>query len=177
MAYKFEQHMSHMDRRVTTGMRDGQQTAIVIAGRTYATDALDLWNALTSAERLSSWFLPVTGDLRLGGRYQFQGNAGGTIEACDKPELIRATWEFGGGEFGITQSAVSQQLQVVRQQGFATVRSEGRRRIYAIDKGPFQTITDWVSHYSAFWAVALNDLGAELEKGKAARTASGKPTN
>ena len=43
------------------------------------------------------WFLPVTGDLRLGGTYQLEGNAGGTIEECEPPTRFRVTWEFGGG--------------------------------------------------------------------------------
>ncbi len=43
------------------------------------------------------WFAPVEGDLRLGGRYQVEGNAGGTIERCEAPHLFEATWEFGGG--------------------------------------------------------------------------------
>ena len=102
MAYRFEEHLTRMDRRVSTGTRDGQETAVVMAGRTYSTDALDLWNALTTPERLSRWFLPVSGDLRLGGKYQFEGNAGGTVEECVEPELIRVTWEFGGGVSWLT---------------------------------------------------------------------------
>lgn len=51
---------------------------------------------LTSPERLPRWFLPVSGELRLGGRYQFEGNAGGTITACEPERRIEATWEFGG---------------------------------------------------------------------------------
>lgn len=102
MAYRFEDHLAHMQRRVNKGVRDGAETAIVHAWRTYATDALDLWQALTRPERLKRWFLPISGDLRLGGRYQFEGNAGGTIQECVEPELIKATWEFGGGVSWLT---------------------------------------------------------------------------
>jgi uncharacterized protein YndB with AHSA1/START domain len=63
---------------------------------TYATTVDDLWDACTNPERIPRWFLPVSGDLRLGGRYQLEGNAGGTIEACDPPDTFTATWEFGG---------------------------------------------------------------------------------
>ncbi len=108
MAFPFEEHLLHMDRRVSSGTRDGMETAVVVVGRTYATDALDLWRALTTPERLSRWFLPVSGDLRLGGRYQFEGNAGGTIQACVEPELIEATWEFGGGVSWLTLRLVPQ---------------------------------------------------------------------
>lgn len=64
--------------------------------RVYSTSADDLWDAVTNLDRLPRWFAPVTGDLRLGGHYQVQGNAGGTIERCEPPHLFEATWEFGG---------------------------------------------------------------------------------
>ena len=55
-----------------------------------------MWDACTNPLRIPRWFLPVSGDLRLGGRYQLEGNAGGTIERCDPPRGFTATWEFGG---------------------------------------------------------------------------------
>lgn len=64
--------------------------------RVYSTSVDDLWDAVTNSDRLPRWFAPVTGDLRLGGHYQVQGNAGGTIERCEPPHLFEATWEFGG---------------------------------------------------------------------------------
>ena len=54
-------------------------------------------DALTTPERLVRWFLPVEGDLKVGGRYQLKGNAGGTITRCERPEALDVTWEFGGG--------------------------------------------------------------------------------
>lgn len=102
MAFNIEEHLSRMDRRVTSGEIDGQPTAVVIAGRTYATDVTDLWHALTTAERISRWFLPISGDLREGGKYQFEGNAGGTIQECKENERIKMTWEFGGGVSWLT---------------------------------------------------------------------------
>lgn len=102
MAFNIEDHLARMDRRVTSGTRDGQETAIVQAGRTYPTDALDLWNALTTPARLEKWFLPISGDLRQGGKYQFTGNAGGTIQECVEPEHVKVTWEFGGGVSWLT---------------------------------------------------------------------------
>jgi len=102
MAFNIEDHLSRMDRRVTSGEVDGQPTVKVIAGRTYATDVTDLWRALTTADRISRWFLPISGDLRVGGKYQFEGNAGGTIQECKENERIRVTWEFGGGVSWLT---------------------------------------------------------------------------
>jgi uncharacterized protein YndB with AHSA1/START domain len=81
-------------RQVSPG---GLETRTVTLTQTYASDVDDLWDACTNAERIPRWFLPVHGDLRLGGRYQLEGNAGGTIEECEPPTRFRATWEFGGG--------------------------------------------------------------------------------
>jgi uncharacterized protein YndB with AHSA1/START domain len=83
-----------VDREVRTGQRDGVATRIAVARRTYATDQGDLWRAITDPERIPRWFLPVSGELRLGGRYQLEGNAGGVIEVCDEPDHLAVTWEF-----------------------------------------------------------------------------------
>jgi uncharacterized protein YndB with AHSA1/START domain len=82
-------------REVRTGARDGQTTRIAVARRVYGTDQADLWDALTDAERLPRWFLPVSGELRVGGRYQLEGNAGGKVERCDAPDAFAVTWEMG----------------------------------------------------------------------------------
>ena len=85
-----------VDRAVATGSRDAQETKSVVLTQTYAVPLADLWDACTRAERISRWLMPVTGDLREGGHYQLQGNAGGTIEECVPQDRIRLTWEFGG---------------------------------------------------------------------------------
>jgi uncharacterized protein YndB with AHSA1/START domain len=84
-----------MIRQVRSGSRDGAATKIVVARRTYPTDQADLWDALTNPERIPRWFLPVSGDLQVGGRYQTEGNAGGLVESCKEPESFAVTWEFG----------------------------------------------------------------------------------
>lgn len=76
--------------------RDGKPAEAVIAERTYQTGIDDLWDAITNPERLPRWFSPVTGELKLGGRYQVEGNAGGTVLACDPPQSFVLTWEFAG---------------------------------------------------------------------------------
>ena len=81
-------------REVRTGERDGSVTRITVARRTYGTDQGHLWHAITDPERLPRWFLPISGELRLGGRYQLEGNAGGTIETCDEPDHLAVTWEY-----------------------------------------------------------------------------------
>jgi uncharacterized protein YndB with AHSA1/START domain len=83
-------------RSVKSCERDGKPASTVMLSRLYDTDVDDLWDALTNPERIPRWFLPVDGDLRLGGKYQLKGNAGGTITACAPPRHFAATWEFGG---------------------------------------------------------------------------------
>src|SRR6185503_16551777 len=63
--------------------------------RTYQAPIEDVWDAVTNPERITRWFLPISGDLRLGGSYQFEGNAGGTILACERPNRLQVTWVFG----------------------------------------------------------------------------------
>ena len=72
-------------RELTTAERDGVELRRLIVERTYPAPIEEVWDALTNPERIPRWFLPVTGDLRLGGRYQLEGNAGGTVLACDPP--------------------------------------------------------------------------------------------
>lgn len=76
---------------------EGKPARVVIASRLYHTDTKDLWDALTNPDRIPRWFLPIEGELRLGGRYQLKGNAGGTITRCDPPTALNVTWEMGGG--------------------------------------------------------------------------------
>lgn len=90
---------------VTRGVRttdvDGRPARVQSLSQVYPSGIDDVWDAVTSAERIPRWFLPVSGDLRQGGRYQFEGNAGGEVLECSPPSDgvagYRATWEFGGG--------------------------------------------------------------------------------
>jgi uncharacterized protein YndB with AHSA1/START domain len=82
-------------RQVRSGSRNGVTTKIAVARRTYPTDQADLWQAVATAERIARWFLPVSGTLAVGERYQLDGNAGGLIERCDEPTSYSITWEYG----------------------------------------------------------------------------------
>ena len=96
-------HHSNAARR-TVGRRvlEAGEAHVVTISQVYDTTVDDLWDCCTSAERLPRWFLPITGDLHVGGRYQLEGNAGGEITACDAPNSYSATWEYGGGVTWIT---------------------------------------------------------------------------
>lgn len=88
------QHVDAVNRHLETGERDGRPTKVVVARRSFPTTIDDLWNALTDAERLSRWFLPVTGDLRVGGKFALEGNASGEILDCDPPKRMSLTWVY-----------------------------------------------------------------------------------
>src|SRR5262245_59851375 len=83
-----------VSREVRSGSRDGAPTKIAIARRTYPTGQADLWDPVTNVERIPRWFLPISGELQVGGRYQLRGNAGGVVERCDEPESFAVTWEY-----------------------------------------------------------------------------------
>jgi uncharacterized protein YndB with AHSA1/START domain len=95
-------------RTVRNFEKDGKAASAVTLTRLYDTSVDDLWDAVTSKERIPRWFLPIEGDLKLGGRYQLKGNAGGTITACTPPNHFAATWEFGGGTSWIDVSVAAE---------------------------------------------------------------------
>jgi uncharacterized protein YndB with AHSA1/START domain len=85
-----------VSRRLGTKVLDAGEARVMTVSQTYDTDPEDLWDACTSPERIARWFLPISGELKLGGRYRLEGNAEGTIERCDPPKGFAATWEYGG---------------------------------------------------------------------------------
>ncbi|MER5320340.1 ArsR/SmtB family transcription factor [Streptosporangium roseum] len=76
-------------------------------------------------------------------------------------------------EFGISQPGVSQHLRVLRDNGFATVRAEGTRRLYAVDPAPLREVDVWLERYRRFWTQRLDALGTELARGKRERRMRG----
>jgi DNA-binding transcriptional ArsR family regulator len=81
----------------------------------------------------------------------------------------RAAGEVGSivqKEFGISQPAVSQHLRVLRDNGFATVRIDGARRLYAVDPTPLHEVDAWLERYLRFWNQRLDALDTELSRGK-----------
>ena len=84
------------DARSVRRVLEAGEARVVTVGQSYATDAADLWDSCTNIDRIPRWFLPITGDLKVGGQYQLEGNASGTILTCDPPRAFTATWEYGG---------------------------------------------------------------------------------
>jgi len=83
-------------RSVDSRTRDGAATKVVTVAQDYPVGVGELWQAVTTAERISRWLMPVSGDLRLGGRYQLEGNAGGQVLECEQAQRLAVTWEFAG---------------------------------------------------------------------------------
>lgn len=80
-------------------------------------------------------------------------------------------------EFGISQPAVSQHLKVLREAGFATVRPDGARRLYAVNAQPLHDVDKWLDQFRQFWTPPLEALKTELARGKRERRLRVKPDN
>ena len=88
--------ISRVRRQVGSRTLEAGEARTVTITRVYDAPLDDVWDACTNPARIPRWFLPVSGDLRVGGRFQLEGNASGTIERCDPPHGFDATWEYGG---------------------------------------------------------------------------------
>lgn len=90
-----DHQINAVQRTVGDRTLDAGEARVVTISQSYETDAADLWDACTDIERIPRWFLPITGDLRVGGQYQLEGNAHGSVLTCNPPHEFTATWEFG----------------------------------------------------------------------------------
>ena len=79
------------------------------------------------------------------------------------------------GEVGITQPAVSQHLRVLRESGFAVVRADGARRLYAVAAAPLREVDVWLERFRGFWSQHLDALATELARGRRERRANRPP--
>ena len=155
MKFDIPGELGLVTRQVRAREHQGRPAHVVAASRDYETPIADLWDALTSAERIPRWFLPITGELRVGGRYQLQGNAGGTIETCTPPRHLAVSWEFGG-EISWLELRLS-------EQGSERTRLELEHLVPVND------------HWQKFgpgavgvgWDLALQGLGRHLASGQA----------
>ena len=79
-------------------------------------------------------------------------------------------------EFGISQPAVSQHLKVLRESGFATVRPDGARRLYAVESAPLHEVDAWLDTFRQVWEQRLDSLATELARGRRERRLSAAST-
>jgi DNA-binding transcriptional ArsR family regulator len=82
-----------------------------------------------------------------------------------------AVVEVISAEFGLSQPGISQHLRVLRDNGFAVVRPDGARRIYALDPAPLEEVDAWLDHFRAFWQQRLDALDTEITRGKRTKPA------
>ena len=88
---------------------------------------------------------------------------------ADREQAAGALGAVVQAEFGISQPAVSQHLRVLREHGFATVRADGARRLYAVDPAPLRDVDAWLDRYRGFWDQRLDALDTEIARGRRAR--------
>lgn len=109
--------ISSVERRVGSRTLPAGQARTVTITRSFRAPIDDVWDAVTSAERIPRWFLPISGELRPGGHYQLEGNAGGVVERCEPPRSFAATWEYGGDvswiEVSLTEASGKTRLELV----------------------------------------------------------------
>jgi uncharacterized protein YndB with AHSA1/START domain len=84
------EHINAIRRDVS---RTGEEVSVLLK-RSYSASVEDVWDALTDPERMRRWFMPITGELKIGGSFQLEGNAGGEILECEPPSRFKVT--FGG---------------------------------------------------------------------------------
>lgn len=172
-------------RAVDTVDRDGTPAKLLTASRSYATSIDDIWDAVTYIQRNPRWFLPITGDLRPGGRYQLEGNAGGEVLACDPPHRFEITWEYEGeiswvtveltGDPG-TDEAYLQLRHLAHvpeemwdQFGPGAVGIGWDLGLMGLDLSGIDTVERWLSGLKAFWQQRVDALDTEIARGKRER--------
>jgi uncharacterized protein YndB with AHSA1/START domain len=83
-------------REIGSRQIDAGAARTILMRRRYAAPAAEVWRWCTEPELLGRWFMRPEGDLRQGGRFTFEGNAGGEIRHCEPPRLLAVTWAYGG---------------------------------------------------------------------------------
>lgn len=149
-------------RVVGTRVLEAGEARTVTLSQTYPAELEDVWDACTNPERLPRWFLPVSGELKVGGRYQLEGNAGGTVERCDPPRGFSATWEYGGEVSWI-------ELRL-------TAEAEGRTRFELAHVAHVDDVR-WAEFgpgaVGLGWDLALHGLALHLETGEGVEKEAG----
>lgn len=101
-----QRQLDAVTREIADEEVDGFPARVQTLAQTYPSPIDDVWDAVTSADRIARWFQPISGDLLPGGRYQIEGNAGGEVQECTPPTggvaHYRVTWEYGGGVTWLT---------------------------------------------------------------------------
>jgi len=76
----------------------------------------------------------------------------------DEPRSVNEIAEH----FDITQQAVSQHLQVLKDAGLVAVRPQAQRRLYVVRPEGLEALREALAE---FWPAKLEDLKREVESG------------
>src|SRR3954452_22542974 len=83
---------------------------------------------------------------------------------------LLARGELAAGElaerFAVSRPAISRHLRVLREAGLVRVRTDGRRRLYALDPRPLADLDDWLEQYRDLWAQRFDALDTEPARGR-----------
>src|SRR6185312_9114137 len=66
--------------------------------------------------------------------------------------------------FKISAPAISQHLKTLRRAGLVRVRVDAQRRIYELDPGGIDEMSEWVTRIRRTWAMRLDRLEAQLKQ-------------
>ncbi|PYI65621.1 polyketide cyclase [Arthrobacter livingstonensis] len=102
-------------RLVKTTQLEHQDATAVVLHQELSSPAHEVWAACTEPERLQEWFLPISGDLSVGGHYALEGNASGEVLDCNAGRSFRVSWVMGAGpesevEFTVTPTNIDHAL-------------------------------------------------------------------
>jgi DNA-binding transcriptional ArsR family regulator len=79
------------------------------------------------------------------------------------------------GRFPVSRPAISRHLRVLREAGLVRARTDGKRRLYALDPRPLRELDDWLEPYRDLWAHRLDALDTEIARGRRARRTGDTP--
>ncbi|WP_228973485.1 SRPBCC family protein [Streptomyces sp. DH12] len=145
-------------REISDGPVGAGEGRSLVLRRSYDAPVDEVWSACTDPARIRRWLAPVSGDLRVGGVFQVAGHTRGRVLHCDRPRLLRATWEYGQGAVTevavrLTEDPAGGTLLELRHASRADVADELLRT-----RGPAGAVAN-----GAGWDLTLLGLGQHLQ--------------
>jgi DNA-binding transcriptional ArsR family regulator len=68
------------------------------------------------------------------------------------------------GPFGVSFSAVSQHLKILKEAQLVSERREGRQRVYRLRSKPLEEVWTWAEAFRADWSAKLDALETHLDR-------------
>jgi DNA-binding transcriptional ArsR family regulator len=66
--------------------------------------------------------------------------------------------------FGISFSAISQHLKILKDADLVSERRDGRKRIYHLQSQPLKEVWNWARDFQDYWNARLDALEKHLDK-------------